>query len=111
MVAKVCSRSQGQPPFGDRRRAMISSSSKIGWSDNLDDDTVMESLGRLAKVFYRITTEAMHAPDMSASPAIPPRLQLRTERLTLRPFELSDAERVVEIQSNWNVTRMLRMAP
>ena len=41
----------------------------------------------------------------------PPRLQLRTERLTLRPFEVSDAERVLAIQSNWNVTRMLRMAP
>jgi RimJ/RimL family protein N-acetyltransferase len=41
----------------------------------------------------------------------PPRLQLRTERLTLRPFEVSDAERVVAILSNWNVTRMLRLAP
>jgi RimJ/RimL family protein N-acetyltransferase len=41
----------------------------------------------------------------------PPRLQLRTERLTLRPFEVTDAECVVDILSNWNVTRMLRMAP
>lgn len=41
----------------------------------------------------------------------PPRLQLRTERLTLRPFELSDAVRVTEIGSNWDVARMLRMAP
>lgn len=41
----------------------------------------------------------------------PPRLQLRTERLTLRPFEIPDAGRVLAIQSNWNVTRMLRMAP
>ncbi|HTX51478.1 MAG TPA: GNAT family N-acetyltransferase, partial [Caulobacteraceae bacterium] len=41
----------------------------------------------------------------------PPRLQLRTERLTLRPFEISDAERVVEILSNWNVARMLSEAP
>jgi len=40
-----------------------------------------------------------------------PRTTLRTARLTLRPFELEDAPRVVEIQSNWNVTRMLRMAP
>lgn len=36
---------------------------------------------------------------------------LRTARLTLRPFAVADAERVLEIQSNWNVTRMLRMAP
>ena len=42
---------------------------------------------------------------------LPLRLQLRTERLTLRPFEISDAERVVGILSNWKVTRMLRMAP
>jgi RimJ/RimL family protein N-acetyltransferase len=41
----------------------------------------------------------------------PPRLQLRTERLTLRPFEVSDAERVTEIGSDWDVARMLRMAP
>ena len=40
-----------------------------------------------------------------------PRTMLRTPRLTLRPFEIADAERVVEIQSNWNVARMLRMAP
>ena len=40
-----------------------------------------------------------------------PRTVLRTPRLTLRPFELADAARVVAIQSNWNVTRMLRMAP
>src|SRR5580692_5650473 len=30
MLAKLCSRSQGQPPFGSRRRAMISTSRKIG---------------------------------------------------------------------------------
>ena len=40
-----------------------------------------------------------------------PRLTLSTERLVLRPFEISDAERVLQIQQNWNVTRMLRMAP
>jgi len=40
-----------------------------------------------------------------------PRTNLRTQRLTLRPFEVEDAERVLEIQSNWNVTRMLRRAP
>ena len=41
----------------------------------------------------------------------PLRLQLRTERLTLRPFEISDAERVTEIGSDWDIARMLRMAP
>jgi RimJ/RimL family protein N-acetyltransferase len=40
-----------------------------------------------------------------------PRLSLSTKRLVLRPFEVSDAERVLQIQQNWNVTRMLRMAP
>src|SRR5580698_7468880 len=32
MVAKVCSRSHGQPPSGARSRAMISTRRKIGWS-------------------------------------------------------------------------------
>ncbi|RYG02363.1 MAG: N-acetyltransferase [Caulobacteraceae bacterium] len=38
-------------------------------------------------------------------------IRLTTERLSLRPFEPDDASRLVEIQSNWNVTRMLRLAP
>lgn len=37
--------------------------------------------------------------------------RLVTSRLSLRPFEPADAPRLVEIQSNWNVTRMLRLAP
>lgn len=37
-------------------------------------------------------------------------MELRTERLVLRPTRFSDAQRFAEIQSNWNVTRMLRMA-
>ena len=41
----------------------------------------------------------------------PPRLQLWTDRLTLRPFEISDAPRVTEIGSDWDIARMLRMAP
>ena len=35
---------------------------------------------------------------------------IRTPRLTLRRMTAADAPRVYEIQSNWNVTRMLRMA-
>lgn len=35
---------------------------------------------------------------------------IRTPRLTLRRMTAADAPRVHEIQSNWNVTRMLRMA-
>lgn len=43
---------------------------------------------------------------------MPPRtLRLRTARLVLRTFEPADAARMVEIQSNWKVTRMLRLAP
>jgi RimJ/RimL family protein N-acetyltransferase len=37
-------------------------------------------------------------------------LQLVTDRLVLRPTRVSDADRAVEIQSDWEVTRMLRMA-
>jgi RimJ/RimL family protein N-acetyltransferase len=36
---------------------------------------------------------------------------LRTERLILRPARESDAGRFVEILSNWNVIRMVRLAP
>jgi [ribosomal protein S5]-alanine N-acetyltransferase len=35
---------------------------------------------------------------------------LRTQRLKLRAFTPSDAARVVDIQANWHVSRMLRMA-
>lgn len=37
-------------------------------------------------------------------------IRLSTRRLTLRPSQSSDATRAFEIQSNWNVTRNLRMA-
>ena len=37
-------------------------------------------------------------------------LPLATSRLLLRPSGAGEAERAFEIQSNWNVTRMLRMA-
>ncbi|MDO8837785.1 MAG: GNAT family N-acetyltransferase [Parvibaculum sp.] len=36
---------------------------------------------------------------------------LDTARLQLRQFTASDAERMHEIKSNWNVIRMLRLAP
>jgi len=42
---------------------------------------------------------------------IPLEMRLKTPRLTLRRFLASDAERVAEITSNWNVARMLRLAP
>jgi RimJ/RimL family protein N-acetyltransferase len=42
---------------------------------------------------------------------VPLDLQLATPRLTLRRFQAGDAERVTEITSNWNVARMLRLAP
>jgi RimJ/RimL family protein N-acetyltransferase len=41
---------------------------------------------------------------------IPLQLEIRTPRLTLRRLTAADAPRMHEIQSNWNVTRMLRMA-
>ncbi len=44
--------------------------------------------------------------------ALPGRdFEMRTARLRLRPTEPADAARFVQIQSNWNVTRMLRLAP
>jgi ribosomal-protein-alanine N-acetyltransferase len=43
--------------------------------------------------------------------SVPLDLCIRTPRLTLRRFRPDDAERVTEITSNWNVARMLRLAP
>jgi [ribosomal protein S5]-alanine N-acetyltransferase len=40
----------------------------------------------------------------------PPRRPIQTPRLVLRPTEPADAETAFRIQSNWNVTRMLRLA-
>jgi len=37
-------------------------------------------------------------------------LNLLTARLTLRPFAVEDAARVLTIETNWNVMRMLRAA-
>jgi RimJ/RimL family protein N-acetyltransferase len=42
-------------------------------------------------------------------PPIPFR-SIKTDRLTLRPTRPADAKRAFEIQSDWEVTRMLRMA-
>jgi ribosomal-protein-alanine N-acetyltransferase len=38
-------------------------------------------------------------------------IRLTTPRLILRPTEPGDAQRMAQIQSNWKVTRMLRLAP
>ena len=38
-------------------------------------------------------------------------VRLTTQRLVLRPTEAADAARFGEIQANWKVTRMLRLAP
>jgi [ribosomal protein S5]-alanine N-acetyltransferase len=46
-----------------------------------------------------------------AGPAIPLDHRLETPRLTLRRFLIGDAERVAAITDNWNVARMLRLAP
>lgn len=43
--------------------------------------------------------------------AIPRDLILTTPRLVLRATTLADAPRMTQIQSNWNVTRMLRFPP
>jgi ribosomal-protein-alanine N-acetyltransferase len=40
----------------------------------------------------------------------PERLSIRTDRLVLRPSTAADAGRAFEIQSDWQVTQMLRMA-
>ncbi len=40
----------------------------------------------------------------------PERLPIRTDRLVLRPSTAADADRAFEIQSDWQVTQMLRMA-
>lgn len=45
---------------------------------------------------------------MNMSPIAPCRMT--TDRLVLRPTHGSDADRAFEIQSDWEVTRMLRMA-
>ena len=39
-----------------------------------------------------------------------PRRSIATERLVLRPTNADDADRAFEIQSDWEVVRMLRMA-
>lgn len=43
--------------------------------------------------------------------SIPLQYEIQTLRLLLRRMTVADVPRLYEIQSNWNVTRMLRMAP
>lgn len=42
---------------------------------------------------------------------VPPDFLLQTKRLVLRAFMAADAPRVFEIQSHWDVTRMLAIPP
>jgi ribosomal-protein-alanine N-acetyltransferase len=44
------------------------------------------------------------------SPTPVPLRRIKAERLVLRPTRAADADRAVEIQADWEVTRMLRMA-
>lgn len=45
------------------------------------------------------------------NPSVIAPCRISTDRLVLRPTVPADADRAVEIQSDWEVTRMLRMAP
>jgi [ribosomal protein S5]-alanine N-acetyltransferase len=47
--------------------------------------------------------------DLTMAP-IPPRA-ISTDRLLLRPTTVADADRAFQIQSDWEVTRMLRLVP
>jgi len=52
----------------------------------------------------------MTTTSPATKPGLPPSVRLCTERLVLRPTTPADASRAFEIQSDWDVTRMLRMA-
>jgi len=73
-----------------------------------------ERLSRLATHLdarpYRLWSDGPIFAVRVASMAISLQHTICTPRLTLRRMTAADAPRVCEIQSNWNVTRMLRMA-
>jgi RimJ/RimL family protein N-acetyltransferase len=55
--------------------------------------------------------DCLRSRSRHGDPMQPPfETTIRTQRLLLRPFAVEDAERVVEIQSDWAVVRMLRAA-
>src|SRR5262249_36871251 len=108
-VARTTVRPLEVTPVGDLEAALAAADVELHLMDDLLPfngawaSTLHFSGARLRN---RAGWQSRHAPSER-----PPRLQLRTQRLTLRPFELADAERVTEIGSNWNVARMLRLAP
>ncbi|HWF75970.1 MAG TPA: GNAT family N-acetyltransferase [Caulobacteraceae bacterium] len=107
-VAREAVRPLAVEPVGDLGSALDAAGAELHVMHDLLpfngawDSTLHFSGSRLRNA---VGWEARDAPALR-----PLRLQLRTERLTLRPFELSDAARVAEILSNWNVTRMIAMA-
>ena len=108
-VARTPVRPLAMAPVGDLRAALAAAEVELHVMDDLLpfngawESTVHFSGSRLRN--------AAGWDERDAPAPIPPRLQLRTERLTLRPFEISDAERVTDIGSDWEVARMLRLAP
>src|SRR5580658_10748977 len=90
MVAKVCSRSQGQPSFGSRRRAMMAAGRKIGWrSSSAGGGAVaggagagMGIAGRGGTTLYRSFAKLWHAARMPH-----PRLFHFSEDAAIEVFE------------------------
>lgn len=107
-VAREAVRPLAVEPIGDLEAALAAANVELRVMDDLLPlKGVWESTLHASGVRLR-NAAGWGAPDW---PDGRPRKTLLTARLTLRPFELEDAARAVEIQSNWNVTRMLRMAP
>lgn len=96
-------------PLGDLSTALEAADVELHVMDDL-----MPLNGAWASTVYFSGSRLRNAvgwPARDAATPRPLRLQLRTERLTLRPFETADAQRVTEIGSDWDIARMLRLAP
>jgi len=107
-VSRTTVRPLSVEPVGDLEAAMAAADVELHvMADLLPLKGVWESSLHASGIRLR-NAEGWGEPDW---PHSRPRLTMRTERLVLRPFEVSDAQRVLKIQQNWNVTRMLRMAP